>query len=129
MAEMILDKFGSFNGVFKLAINKPQQLKKHLPDDWLNAITEIAKKNFAKKEFEMKARLFIQTTKSDGIKFIKESLKKAEKSGLGITYISAPEYLIKYKTKDPKKGIKEFEEKLQKIVSESEDARYEIIDK
>ena len=47
---------------------------------------------------------------------------------IDVTYISAPEYLMKYKTKDPKKGMKEFEEKLKTIVSEAEEASYNIIE-
>ncbi|MBI4895353.1 MAG: S1 RNA-binding domain-containing protein [Candidatus Aenigmarchaeota archaeon] len=128
IGDLILDKFGSFYEVFKLGVNKPQQLKKHIPDKWIDIIIDLAKKNIAKKEFELRARLFLSSTKSDGIVHIKDVLKRAEKSGLGITYISAPEYLIKYPTKDPKKGLKELESKLEKIVSESELARFEIID-
>ncbi len=128
IGELILEKFGSFYEVFKLGVNKPHHLKKHIPDKWIDIITDLAKKNIAKKAFELRARLFVSSTKPDGINEIKELLKKAEKSGLGITYISAPEYLIKYPTKDPKKGLKELEDKLDKVVSEAEFAKYEIID-
>ena len=127
MYDLILEKFGSLYIVFKLAVEKPDHLKKNLSDEWINAITEIPKKNIAQKEFELKARLFIKTTEPDGVKKIKDVLKKAKKTGLKIAYISAPEYLVKYSTMSPKKGIKEMENRLQKITSSIE-ARYEIIE-
>lgn len=128
IGELILEKFGSFYEVLKLGVNKPQQLKKHIPDKWIDIIIDVAKKNITKKEFELRARLFLSSTNPDGILHIKDVLKKAEKSGLNITYISAPEYLIKYPTKDPKKGLKELELRLEKVVSEAESAHFEIID-
>ncbi|MBI5332878.1 MAG: S1 RNA-binding domain-containing protein [Candidatus Aenigmarchaeota archaeon] len=127
IGNMIIEKFGSIYIVFKLSVEKPEQLRKHMPDEWINVITEVAKKNIAQKEFELKARLFIRTTEPDGIKKIKDALKKAEKSGLSITYITAPEYLVKYSTKTPKKGMREFESKIQKITSSIE-GRYEMIE-
>ena len=88
---------------------------------------EIAEKNIEQKEFEFKAKLFIRNYEPNGLEKIKEILLNAEKSGLEIKYIAAPEYLVKFKTKNAKKGEKEFTEKLTKLSKEG-DIKFEMIE-
>ena len=84
-------------------------------------------KSIELKEFEFKAKIFLKSFKPDGINNIKSILKSAKKMNLDVRYIAAPEYMVKYKTKDAKKGEKEFINKLDKIVDMAEEATFEII--
>jgi len=118
IADYFIEKFGGIYNGFMVALTEPEKIK--FPKNILDAIIDIAKKNIEQKEFEFKANLIIKTTKPDGISAIKSVLKNAEKSGLNIKYISAPHYMIKFTTKDAKKGRKDFEKLLEKI---SEDAK------
>jgi len=45
-----------------------------------------------------------------------------EKSGLEVKYIAAPNYLVKYRTMQAKKGEREFSEKIEKIAAAAKDA-------
>ena len=59
---------------------------------------------------------------------IKNFLSKVEKLKLKVTYIAAPEYFVKFSTKDPKKEQKDFEDKLRKLIEKSDlEAKYEIL--
>jgi len=112
------ESFGSLYDGFKAALKNPKLLEKRgIPIKWIPQLIEIAKKSIEQKEFEFRSRLFVKSLKSDGIIHIRSLLQQAEKSGLEVKYIAAPEYLVKYKTLDAKKGEKEFEEKLSKIVT------------
>jgi translation initiation factor 2 subunit 1 len=110
-------------------IQKPQRFQGIVSDEWINALVEVAEKNIVQKEFELRAKFFIKTNASDGINKIKDVLKKIEKMKIGVHYIASPEYLLKYPTKDPKRGTKDFMSKLEKLNSESEgcDIRFELI--
>jgi len=72
-------------------------------------------KNIEQKEFEFRAKIFINSSKNDGIDIIKSILLEAQKNGLQVHYIAAPEYLVKMKTKNAKKGEKEFNAALESI--------------
>ncbi len=111
----IQDNFGSLYEGFKLALKKPEALKEILTGEWVETLRRIAEKNLEQKEVEFKRKLVIKSYEPDGIDKIKKLLKEAEKMGLSVSYIAAPEYLIRYTTKDVKKGKKEFSEKLEKI--------------
>jgi len=114
----MLENFGSLYKAFKTSIQNPDTLvSRGIPEKWVEVIKKIAEKNIEQKDFEFKAKLFVKSYKSDGIILIKALLKDAKKQGLGIRYIAAPEYLVDYKTKNAKKGEKEFREKLDNIVS------------
>ncbi len=117
VGDALLEKYGSFYDVFKTAMKTPAKLD-FLPKEWLDKIKEIAEKNIEQKEFVFRAMMMIKSLKPDGIETIKNMLKKAEKSGLEVKYISAPQYLVKLRTKDAKKGEKEFREKLDRLTNE-----------
>ena len=127
---MLQEKFGTLYEAFRLSLQKIESLKKYLPDEWINAIKEVAEKNIELKEFEFRAKLTLKTFKPGGISIIKNILSKAVESGLEIKYIAAPEYLVKYSTKDAKKGEREFSEKVEKLVAGAKpdaEARIEIL--
>lgn len=111
------ESFGTLYDAFLKALTDPGALKSKISDDLISAVKEVAEKSIELKEFQFRAKLFLKTYKPNGINTIKDILIKAKKSGLEVSYISAPEYHVKYKTKNAKKGEREFEEKLNKIIS------------
>ncbi|MFH1631091.1 MAG: S1 RNA-binding domain-containing protein [Candidatus Aenigmatarchaeota archaeon] len=115
------DRFGSVYEAMKKALHKPSELKKYASDEWIATLHEIAEKNIEQKEFEFRANVTIKTYKANGIKIIKDTLKRAEKSGLSVSYISAPRYLMRIKTLNPKKGHQELESKLKTLTASSPD--------
>ena len=58
---------------------------------------------------------------------IKTILASAEQSGLEVKYIAAPEYLVKYKSMNAKKGEKEFVEKLEKLNTKDAEVSFEVV--
>lgn len=123
---LLLENFGLYEG-FKKSLQRPDVLKaRGISDEWIQALKDVAEKSIIQKEFEFRAKLYIKTLKPGGINIIKKVLNAAENSGLSVSYISAPEYLLKYKTKYAKKGEKEFSEKLDKIASLTKDADIEF---
>ena len=111
------ENFGLIYEGFKIALKNPDILKKlKLNEKEIEAIVDIAKKNMESKDFEFRAELKMQSLEADGIEKIKDVLMEGEKIGLNVTYITAPRYLVKYKTRNAKKGKKEFEKKLEEIV-------------
>ena len=121
------ERLGTTFEIFKTAVTKPEKLKGLIPAEWFDPVLEIAEKSIEKKEFEFKATLILRAPGSDGINEIKDFVKKAEKTKLDIHYIASPNYLVKYRTTDPKKGFREFQEKLEKLVKGAKiEASYEL---
>lgn len=122
------DRFGTLYEALKIALHKQDELKKYASDEWIRVLHEIAEKNIEQKEFEFRADVTIRTYSPDGIKIVKEVLKKAEKTGLDVTYITAPKYLMKIKTQNPKKGVQELTAKLNTLISSCKDCeiKFEI---
>ncbi len=114
---LLQEKFGSLFSAFKTSIERPNLLEERgIPKKWVDVIAEIAKKNIELKEFKYSARLVAKTYKPEGIKNIREMLEKISGLGIGVKYISAPNYMITYSSKS-KKANKEFDEKKDKIVA------------
>ena len=127
---LLHEKFGTMYDGFKAAMENPAVLKSRgVPDAWITVIAKIAEKSIEQKEFEFSAKLYIKTYKPDGISIIRDVLRGLEKSGLEVKYIAAPNYLVRYKTLQPKKGQREFSEKLEKAVSSAKDAeiKFEMV--
>ncbi len=113
---MLQENYGSLYAAFKAAMQNPRQLKdRGVPEIWIQPLKEFAEKNIEQKEFEFKAKLLVRSSAPDGIKTIKKALAEAEAMGLKVHYIAAPEYMVKFRTKNAKKGEREFEEKLEKL--------------
>jgi translation initiation factor 2 subunit 1 len=122
------DRFGSLYEGFKISINNPQMLLENdIPQEWVDQIKAIAEKSITQKEFEFKAKLHIKTYKPAGISIIKKIVADAEKGGLEIKYIAAPDYMAKYRSMNAKKGEKEFLEKLEKIKSGDAEISFELV--
>lgn len=125
---MLQDRFGSLYESFKMILQKPQLVKKYIPDDWFSVLKDVVEKNIEEKEFEFRARLFLKSFKPEGINIIKNILLKAKDMNLDVRYIAAPEYLVKYTSKNAKKGEKEFLERLNKVTAMAEEGKFEIIE-
>ncbi len=124
------ENFGSLYEGFRVSIQSPHLLReKGIPEKWVEQIKAVAEKTITQKEFEFKARLFVKSYMTDGITIVKHILANAEKSGLDVKYISAPEYLVKYRTMNAKKGEREFNEKLKALDSKDAEISFEIIEK
>lgn len=116
---LLQDSLGSIYEGFKLAVINPEKLEKiGVPKEWIDAIKPIAEKNIEQKNFEFRAMLKIRTLEPDGLSTIKKIVSKAEKAGLSVHYIAAPDYLVKYVTKNAKKGGKKFTEILDSLSKE-----------
>ncbi len=125
------ENFGSLYDGFKASMKNAKLLEKRgIPAKWIPKLKEIAEKSIEQKEFEFRSRLILRSVRPDGIMLIKSLLQQAEKSGLEVKYIAAPEYLVKYRTLDAKKGEKEFDEKLSKVVASGKpdvEVKYEVV--
>jgi len=111
-----------------VSLTNPQMLRdRGVPEKWIEQMKIVAERTIVQKEFEFKARLFVKTYKPSGINIIKAILASAEQSGLEVKYIAAPEYLVKYKSMNAKKGEKEFVEKLENLKSKDVELSFESV--
>jgi translation initiation factor 2 subunit 1 len=92
---VLIEEFGSLTKTFEIALRNPDLLqRKKIPKGWIEAIIDIAKKNYAEKTFAVKGELKLITHKPDGIGIIKKALLRAKREGLEVHYISAPKYVL-----------------------------------
>ncbi|MBI2579770.1 MAG: S1 RNA-binding domain-containing protein [Candidatus Aenigmarchaeota archaeon] len=128
---ILQENFGSLYEGFRTALKNPKLLEKRgVPAKWIEHLKSVAAKSIEQKEFEFRSKLFVRSVKPDGIVHIRGLMQQIEGMGLEVRYISAPEYLVKFRTLDAKKGEKEFEDNLSKIVNMSKpaiEAKYEVI--
>ena len=125
---VLQENFGSLYEGFKLSMSNPQLLKERgIPEKWVEQLKMVAEKTIVQKEFEFRARLHIKIYKEGGVNIIKEIVTNARKSGLDVRYIAAPEYLVKFKTMNAKKGEREFTDLLEKIKSKDAETYFEMI--
>jgi translation initiation factor 2 alpha subunit (eIF-2alpha) len=87
------------------AREKPEVLEKYLKKDAAQKIAAILKEKKAKEKIVSK-KFSLSSKASDGIVKVKETVKKAAENcpECEISYTAAGKYLIKIKTKDPKKS-------------------------
>ena len=123
---ILQEKFGTIYEGFRKSMTH-NIVERGIPQQWATVIKEVAEKSITQKEFVFKARLFVKTLKPGGVNVIKGILGEVEKNGLEVRYIAAPEYLVRYKTKNAKQGRKHFAEALENLSGDAE-IRYEIIE-
>lgn len=126
------DKIGSLYKGFKTSLENEKLLQKRgIPKDWIKIIKQVAEKNIEQKEFEFKANLKLESFDGDGIYKIKGLLKKLEKTKMEVKYISAPIYMLIYKSKSAKQAEKQFSQQLKGLKSKAEqqgiEASYKLI--
>lgn len=128
---LLEEQFGSLYDAFKVILKYPERVQDLIPKNWFDVIKKVAESSIEQKEFEIGAQVLIKSRDPHGINIIKSVLKNIQDSGFQVKYISAPKYLVKYKTKDPKKGTKIFSEKLEEILKSDKrvDASFKINEK
>ncbi|MBI1978742.1 MAG: hypothetical protein HYS62_01615 [Candidatus Aenigmarchaeota archaeon] len=115
------EEFGDIYSGFEEINKSPSVLSElGIPQKWHDAIKKILEKAFVEKEFEIKAELQMVSYEGDGVERIKKLLQSLEKSGVSVSYISAPKYRLGLKTKNPKSDTRKFEQDIQKIISEAD---------
>ncbi len=114
------DEFGSLSKAFEIAWKNPELLKsKGIPQVWIGPLTEIAKKSYSEKTYELKAELNLMCFSSEGIEVIKRTLINAVKeNSVEIKYISAPKYLLVAKGKNYKEIRAKVEKVAESVTSE-----------
>lgn len=111
------EEFGTLTRAMEFALKDPALLKsKGVPEQWVDVLTDIAKKSYSEKVYEIKAKMNIVCYKEDGIDTIKKVLSDAQEDGVEIKYISAPEYMITGKGKN----YKEIESKIRGVAEKIE---------
>ncbi len=109
------EKFGSVNRSFETALRNPNLLaEKGINKEWADAITDMAKKNYVEKTYEVKSKLNLVSYAENGMEVIKGALIKAAEKGLDVRYISAPKYQIT----GTGKNIKEVKELVENVSRE-----------
>jgi translation initiation factor 2 subunit 1 len=126
------ETFGSLDKAFELALKNPGLLKsKKIPEKWITAMVEIAKKSYAEKTYELKGNLKLICYQPNGIDVIKKALSGVK--DFEVKYISSPNYLITGKGKNFKEletKMLETSEKVMKEVRRSGgEAEFELIER
>lgn len=114
------EEFGDLYAGFEEVNKSPSTLSKlGIQEKWHGAVLGVLQKNFIEKEFQLKAELQMSSYEGDGVERIKKLLQNLEKTGISISYISAPKYRLEMKTKNPKSDTRKFEQEIEKISSEA----------
>jgi translation initiation factor 2 subunit 1 len=115
VGNLLKEEFGSLTKAFETAFKNEDLLRaKKIPDKWIKALVEIAKKNYSEKTFLVKGNLKLISYKPDGIEIIKKVLRKVKANGLSVRYVSAPNYIISGEGKN----YKEIEAKVRQVGEE-----------
>jgi len=128
------EEFGSLTKAMEFALKNPDLLKnKGIPKKWIDTLTELAKKSYAEKVYEVKAKLNLVCYGPDGVEVIKKVLSGVEGDGLEVKYISAPEYMLVGKGKNYRETearIRDAAEGIAKeIKKQNGECSFEIIEK
>lgn len=130
IGNLLIEEFGSITKVFELSLKSPDLLKiKGIPGEWAEAITEIARKNYAEKTFEVKGWLKLITYEPNGVELIKSVLLRAKKEGLSVQYISAPKYVLEGQGKnykDTENKVRTVGEEIVKEFGKHGEASFEL---
>lgn len=131
LGRKVEDEFGSLIKAFEVAVKNPDLFKaKGIKGPWAEKFIEVAVKKHKEKEYEIKASLRLVSYRPDGVEVIKMALKRAVE-GLEVKYISAPNYLLVGRGKDPKRLealVRERAEEIAKDIQKSQgEASFEIV--
>lgn len=117
---LLQEKFGSLFTAFEEIRKSKEVLQEFgISKAWINALFNVAEKNFKEKELVLKVELELKSNAEDGIERIKKVLSELSSSGASINYISAPKYRLELKTTDPKNAEKNLRERLEAMVKSS----------
>ncbi len=113
------DEFGELYEAFEYVLieGKDSLIELGIPEEWSHVLYEVAKENIELSNVEVVGILSLTTTEPNGIKIIKNALRKAIKSNpyedveVDIRYLGAPNYRVEVIAPDYKSG----EEVLKKV--------------
>jgi len=89
------EEFGSLYKAFEIALKNPDLLtEKGIEKKWADAITDVARKNYVPKVFEIKADLTMFSLAPDGVGLIKGLLSGMAGKGFEVHYLAAAKYQI-----------------------------------
>ncbi len=91
-------------------------LEKGVDTKVADVIVSIASKSITFPKVEVSKIVTLTSEKPDGLEHIKKSLKEAEKSGIRITYISAPRYKFSLTADDYKEGDRKMDAVIEEVL-------------
>lgn len=113
------EEFGSLTKAFEIAAKNPELLKKKgIPEDWAKKIIEAAEKLKVEKTHIILSNLTLICYQPDGVSIIKKALLEAEKRGLEVRYVSAPNYQLIARGRNLQETEKKLEDASKDIVNE-----------
>ena len=125
-----MDIFGDVYGAFETASDEGAEslIEEGIPEDWAEAITEVAKKNITPPEVHISGYVDIETFVPNGVEVIISALKAAEDNGdeeeeIKVQCVGAPRYRITVKSTDyilAEKALKAAAERCIEVVEASE---------
>ncbi|MCD6573513.1 MAG: translation initiation factor IF-2 subunit alpha, partial [Thermoplasmata archaeon] len=115
------EKFGNLYTAFEEVLKDEKILEKEgFEGKWMEKFIEIAKENIPPPIVEIAGYVEMTCFKSDGIKYIKEALKKMEEKFDGaearVRYVSAPVYRIEVIAPDYKMAEKIMKQQVEKAI-------------
>ena len=126
----LMDIFGDVYGAFETAADEGAEslIEEGIPEDWANAITEVASKNITPPEVHISGYVDIKTFVPNGVDVIIDALKAAEDNGgdeeeITVQCVGAPRYRLTVKSTDyilAEKALKAAVDRCIAIVEESE---------
>ena len=125
----LMDIFGDVYGAFESAADEGAETltEEGIPQDWADAITEVATKNITPPEVHISGYVDIETFVPDGVEVIRSALKAAEDNGddedeIKVQCVGAPRYRITIKSTDyilAEKTLKSAADRCIAVVEES----------
>lgn len=125
----LMDIFGDVYGAFETAADEGVEslIEEGIPQDWAEAITEVAKKNITPPEVHISGYVDIKTFVPNGVEIITDALKTAEDNGdeeeeITVQCVGAPRYRITVKSSDyiiAEKSLKAAADRCIAVVEES----------
>ena len=116
------------NNIYSLYLARESLIEEEIPQDWAEAITEVAKKNITPPEVHISGYVDIETFVPNGVEVIIAALKAAEDNGdeeeeIKVQCVGAPRYRITVKSTDyilAEKALKAAADRCIAVVEESE---------
>ncbi len=123
LGERLQDKCGSLFNAFQI-LQKDKNLlaRKGIEDKYLDAMNEVAEKNFEESQTKIKCEVTISSTSPDAIQEIRKIFSNAEKEGAEIRYISAPIYAMTLTGSKPKSVEKKITKIAESVVEQMKSA-------
>ena len=91
---LLREQFGSLTKAFEFAYKNPSLFRERAPKEFAEALIATAQKRFTEKTYELRGKLTLPSYKPDGLRAVKAALSAIEGQGIGVKYISAPNYLL-----------------------------------